>query len=347
MALQRLFIVMMAIALWTATEAIASKFDNPFEKNISVDIGRDSGWVISDGSATRSGSDADNFYHLNYDRKQLRLRITEGADDSVDSARQYQQFAIEEVQVDGKRLPVFQWCLNNQPRHSRFLQQGLSISNDVRINQGESGTFYMRLNVATLKLLEQGKTLSFTIRPFRTAIDVNFDISDFSTMSAQLAVPAIAKAVEPAKAKAAAPVKTVEKCRAEPPAGIVEVKTIEYNCGDAVAKKMAESSIAELVKKERERKEKAAAERERKRLAVEAARKKELEAKKAAEAALAAEQAAIAASLAKQEAINNEIANKMIAVCKKKWAAGEHRCYCEKYLEHAPAGIKSDPSCGS
>ena len=43
--------------------------------------------------------------------------------------------------------------------------------------------------------------------------------------------------------------------------------------------------------------------------------------------------------------IRNQVSEKMIGMCKKKWAEGEHRCYCEPYLEFAPAGIESDASC--
>ena len=60
---------------------------------------------------------------------------------------------------------------------------------------------------------------------------------------------------------------------------------------------------------------------------------------------LAAEKAAIEESNAKQAAISSEIANKMIAVCKKKWAQGEHRCYCEKYISHAPKNIQETSTC--
>ena len=83
---------------------------------------------------------------------------------------------------------------------------------------------------------------------------------------------------------------------------------------------------------------KAAAEAERKRKEAEAARL-------AKEEALKKEQEAIAASAALRAELSSDIAKKMIAVCEKKWAEGEHRCYCEKYIEFAPANIKSNPDC--
>ena len=332
---QRLFIALAAFFLFT--NAIAKADDNPFEKGVSVDIGRNAEWVINDKAATRSGSDDGLFYHLFYDKKQLRLRITETAEDSETTSKHYEQFAVNDILLDGERLPVFQWCLNNQERHKRFLQQGLQVNKDVCKNQGEIGTFTIRLNVATLEALGKGKKLTFHLKPFRLPVDVNFDISDFSDVIAKLNAsdaPVVAK-----PGVTTAPVAAVEKkCNASPPTGFVEVKAVEYDCADAAARAKATASVDEAVSKERERRKQVAAEQERKRLETEAA-------KKAQQDKLAAEQAAIAASAAQQAAINDEISTKMIAVCKKKWEQGEHRCYCEKYIEHAPEEIKKSSTC--
>jgi len=125
MGKQRFFIALAVFCL--SASVIAKNSDNPFEKGASVDIGRDAAWVFTNKTATRSGSDSGTFYHLFFDRKQLRLRITKSAEDSEAVAKHHDQFAVNDVLLDGKRLPVFQWCLNNQERHKRFLQQGLKL----------------------------------------------------------------------------------------------------------------------------------------------------------------------------------------------------------------------------
>ncbi|MDH5711425.1 MAG: hypothetical protein OEZ15_07160 [Gammaproteobacteria bacterium] len=318
--------------------------DNPFDKGKSVNIKGE--WVIKDKTATSSGSDSGDFYHLFFDLRELRFRITGGAEDSEANARIYEQFAVEDVTVDSKRLSVFQWCLVNQQKHSRFLQQGLKVKQDVCNNQGEKGTFTMRLNASSLAAIESGRTLTFRIKPFRSAVEVNFDISDFSAMLASLT--AKPKQVQTIETAIAVPEKVVEqqKCTVAPPKDLIGIKVIEYICSDVAAKAKAEASIAALVEKERKHQADLAAENERKRREAEAAKKaEELAAKKAEEARLAAEQAAIAETEAAQNEMNEEITNKMLAVCQKKWAEGEHRCYCEKFIAHAPAGIESDPSC--
>ena len=347
---QRILAVIMVLFMVSPVVVLAD--DNPFEKGENVNVGNNE-WLIKDKTATRSGSSDGDFYHLFFDRKQLRLRITAGAEDSEISAREYQNLAIEDMQVDGKRLPLFQWCLVNQQKQSRFLQRGLKVKQNVCDNQGEKGTFVLRLNAATLDALKNAKTLTFKIRPFRTSINVNFDISDFQDMVAKLStkVNVVQKPEVPAPVVVPDKIVAVKKCKANPPRDFIKIKAMEYACNDAGAKAEAEASVEAAVVKERKHQEKVAAERERKRKEAEqaAAAKlaKELADKKAAEDKLAAEQAALAATEASKLEMNADITNKMLAVCQKKWASGEHRCYCEKFLEHAPAGIQSDPSCAA
>ncbi len=344
MGKQRFFIALAVFCL--SASVIAKNSNNPFEKGASVDIGRDAAWVIGNKTATRSGSDSGTFYHLFYDRKLLRLRITKSAQDSEAAAKRHDQFTVNDVLLDGKRLPVFQWCLNNQERHKRFLQQGLKVKKEVCKNQGEVGTFTMRLNVATLDMLKKGKKLTYKLKPFRSNVSVIFDISDFSGIVAKLNTappPAIAKSQPKPSGVATAAV--AKKCKASPPTGYSEVKAVEYNCADSAAKKKATASVGTAVSKERERKKKVAAEREEKRLAQEKANATKLANQKVAEEKLASEQAALAASAAQQQAISSDIAGKMIAMCQKKWDKGEHRCYCEKYVSHAPKAIQESSTC--
>lgn len=311
--------------LFMCSPALAE--DNPFDKGVKVEIGSDNKWQIKGKTATRSGSYSDDFYHFSYDRKKMRLRITSGAEDSEASAREYPQLAVEDVQIDGKRLPLFKWCLANQQKQSRFLQQGLKVRQGVCSNEGKKGAFVMRLNAATLEALNKGQTLSFIIKPFRSSITVNFDISDFSGVMAKLSGKV--KSVQKASNKVVA----VEMCKANPPTGFTRIKSVEYVCKDATAKVRAKASIKAMVEKESKKK------------AAETA--KRLAEIKSAEEKRAAEQAAIAETEASKQVMNSDITNKMLAVCMKKWEAGEHRCYCEKFIKHAPAGIESDPSCAA
>lgn len=340
------------IALFVCVPNLVLANDNPFDKKKGIHIQADNAWLIKDKTATRSGSDSGDFYHLFYDRKQLRLRITDGAEDSEVSARKYQHLAVEDMMVDGKRLPLFQWCLGNQQKHSRFLQQGLKVKQGVCNNQGSSGAFILRLNAATLDTLKKGKTLTYKIKPFRSSMDVNFDISDFLDVVAKLSTTVrLVQKKQPADPVIALDKAVAEMCKVSPPKKFSKIAPVKYACDDIAKKTEAEASVEALVVKERDRQAKLAAERERKKKAA-AEAKKEAEAKKLAkqkaeQERLAAEQAALAETEASKREMNAAISNKMIAVCMKKWAVGEHRCYCEKFIEQAPAGIESDPSCSA
>lgn len=317
--------------LISCAQVNAKSSNNPFEKVTEVKFGADVAWSYEKNAATKSAADTNgsgDFYHLKFDTKQLRLRIGNDIADTDSNATSYEQLAIEDVLIDGKRLPLFQWCLSNQQKHSRFLQQGLSVKKGICRVRGANGAFTMMLNKSTLGSLEGGKELTFIIKPFRSKIELSYDIAGFSTVAAKLKQHSAPKrAAAKATAPVAAPARVAKKCTEKPPAGFSKIKPVEYNCASAKAKAKAKASIAAAVSKERDRKKQTAASR------AEEEKQRQLE------------EQAIAASQQKQKELTGEITKKMIGVCKKKWAEGEHRCYCEKYLEHAPPGIKSDPSC--
>jgi len=140
--------------------------------------------------------------------------------------------------------------------------------------------------------------------------------------------------VAPVAVTAAPKPKPKAKCKIGPPEGFSEVKTVAYDCDNVAARIKAKAAVDSKVDEIREQRKLAAAEAERK-------RKQELAKKEQ----LKKEQEALAASAATQAELSTDIAKKMIAVCEKKWAEGEHRCYCQKYIQFAPASIQANSSC--
>jgi len=354
------FFVCLAILI-TGSQVIA-KSSNPFDKTIMVTAGHDVAWQFGEQTATKSVKGADDtWYHLFYDGLRLRLRLTGSRQDSQYAARQFEEFAVYDVKIDGNRLDVFQWCLNNQERHKRFLQQGFTVKKEVCQNLGEQGTYVMRLTKETINALDEGNVIEYELKPYRTTIRVKFSISDFYKVNNEfkrqqeeklaairaLEEQAIAEAKAQAKAKANAEAaaltvvpaaavvapkpKSKAKCKIGPPKGFSEVKAIAYDCDNVAARINAQANMDLKVEDIQVQRKKAAAEAKAARLAKEEKLRKEQE--------------ALAASAAVQAELSSDIAKKMIAVCEKKWAEGEHRCYCEKYIEHAPANIKADSSC--
>ncbi len=355
----------------------AASADNPFAKTDRINIGKDISWKIDQHAVLATKSTSDNkgiYYHLKYDNKQIKLTLSTDKDGL--KPKKLSQLEVKNVKLDGKSLAIFKWCLNNQQRHNRFLQQGLSVKNNVCVIDGADSSFTMRLNKGTLNMLQQAKRLSIVLKPFRTPLELNYDISDFADMALVLNTK-VNKAIVVApvsekvggKARVDSGNKKIEdkKCWAGPPAEYKNIKSVEYDCSDKASKKDAESWVTKLVvaekakrqarsqsikaekKKAADKRRALASEKEKKRKLAEANKKKRLAEKLAkkskADKKLQIEAAAIAASQANQVKINSEITQKMVNVCKKYWDKGEHRCYCQKYIEHAPSNIRANSSC--
>ena len=356
--LNRFFLSFIILCLFSF-HVYAKSGDNPFAKSEVLNIGKEFSWNIDKQLvlATKSASDKKgSYYHLQYDNKQLKLIISNDAKGVV--AKKFSQLEIEDVTIDGKQIPLFKWCLNNQQRHDRFLQQGLTVKKNVCTIDGNAGSFMMSLNKETLLSLQKGKTLSIKLSPFRTPLDLNYDISDFKDMylllNAKIEAVAIVAPPKPA-------VKEINKnCWAIPPAKYNNIKPVEYDCGNEPAKIKAETRVISLVKQVKAKQQKSAAitaataaataaekaaEKVRQGELLEQRKQKALAEKRKQEEKLQLEAAAIAASEVKQAQLNDEITQKMLKLCNKHWRKGEHRCYCQKYIEHAPGSIQAITTC--
>ncbi|MCW8851981.1 MAG: hypothetical protein OQK44_04895 [Gammaproteobacteria bacterium] len=320
--------------------------DNPFAKNDVLSVGKDVAWSIDKKAvlATKTAENNGTYYHLSFDNKQLMLSIT--SDAAGDRPKSFNQLEVKDVNIDGKQSPLFKWCLVNQERHKRFLQQGLQVKKGICAIDGTAGSFIIKLNKDTLIALQEGARLMIMLKPFRTPLELNYDISDFNDMYLALnARPEPVAAVAVPAVMAPAAIKPKKKCWAGAPPEYKNIKSVEYDCDDASSKIKAETQVTNLVNQEKEKQRKLAAEKEKQRKLAEEQKQKELAAKLKEEERLQAEAAAIAASQAKQAQIDSEITQKMVSVCEKYWNKGEHRCYCQKYIEHAPASIQASSTC--
>ena len=352
--LNRFFLSFIILCLFSF-HVYAKGGNNPFAKNEVLNIGKEFSWNIDKQLvlATKSASDKKgSYYHLQYDNKQLKLIISSDVKGVV--AKKFSQLEIRDVTIDGKRIPLFKWCLNNQQRHDRFLQQGLAVKKNVCTIDGDAGSFIMSLNKEILLSLQKGKSLSIKLSPFRTLLELNYDISDFKEMylllNAKVEPVAVVAPPKPAA-------KEINKnCWAIPPAKYNNIKPVEYDCGNEPAKKKAETRVISLVKQEKAKQQKSAviaaataaekaAERARQHKLLVQRKQKALAEKRKQEEKLQLEAAAIAASEVKQAQLNDEITQKMLKLCDKSWRKGEHRCYCQKYIEHAPGSIQASASC--
>jgi len=341
--------------------------NNPFAKKTSLNISGDVKWRVTASGATKTSSENKGlFYRLMYDAKQLRLNVL--TDKFANKPKKFNQLEVKDVLVDSKRLPLFNWCLNNQSEHSRYLQQGLSVKNDVCVVDGNRGQVTIWLDAATVASLNNADNLTFAIKPYRSVLNINYEMADFSMMQAVLAGKS-APLVIAAKEKPAPP-PALEKCWAKPPKNnqtIKAIKAISYTCGDVTAKKQAEAVIEKqlgdaraLAEKQQQQraqalvlKQKKEAEtiarqqqlakeqllKEQEAVRIQQAEQKTLNNKRVLE------QEEVATNAAKQSELGIEITVKMVTMCQKYWDKGEHRCYCQKFIEYAPADIQDGASC--
>ncbi len=350
--IMRLFLVLIALFLFNTSYAN----NNPFEKKERVAIGIENPWHIQHGTAVKTTEDnKGNYIHLAFDNKQLRLTFTE--DKAGKLAEEYKHLGINNVQVDGKTLPLFNWCLANQTRQNRFLQQGLVVKDNRCMVNGERGEFILQLDAATRKQLNHGKRLVFVVKPYRTHIEISYDLADFNNMAIALSVklptqpPLHQAAIQMPVINKSAPV-AEKKCWVDPPAKYHHIKPVEYNCSDGIAKKIAESQVIQRVTAQKVHEKQLLQARQKKIIATQAERKrmqeakhKQLETLREQRKQQKEEVAAIAASQVKQSEISSEITVKMVSMCQKLWSKGMHRCYCQKYIAYAPAAIKAGSKC--
>lgn len=150
--------------------------------------------------------------------------------------------------------------------------------------------------------------------------------------------------------------KPKSRCAVSPPKGYSEIKSVEYACNDLIGRIDAQAAIDLKVDQIYQQRSKASevkavtVTKHKQPLAIQKQQQAEhsrlqAETARLGEQARKKEQQALATSAEVQAELSSDITKKMIAVCAKIWAKGEHRCYCEKYIEFAPANIKSNAAC--
>jgi len=320
---------------------------NPFKKSKNYVFGPDVVWYEDHNVAIKSGSVQDgsdtNYYHLIIDNDQLLLRL--GKNDpsgELENTRRLDNLSIVRVNVDGRPLPLFKWCLQNQQDPGNRLKQNAIVANGVCINGGGGGDFIINLDRSTVEILYRSKMLEFVVEPYGRRVKLVYSMLGFSPIMDIINKPApVVKKPAPQpmvivqpesapeikpdkiKPKAKAKPKPLKTCYARPPAEYKsKVPVADYPCNDAVKKASAEAKVTAGVKQIKQNK--AAAQK----------------------AALAAEKQKKAREQSNKDAKretewDSKQASLWISRCKVHWARNKSPCYCQKYLEQAPKGVKN------
>jgi len=314
---------------------------NPFKKAKEFTFGDNAAWYFKEGAAVKTGSRRDGsdtlYYHLNINKDRLRLRLSKNdPSGDLENTRELDSMDVNDVLVDGSTLPRFKWCLQNQERPGDKLKGNAIVINDTCINPG-NGDFIINLDERSKKALQFARSLAFVVEPYGRPIKLNFSMGGFDGIMAKVDKPEpppapVVRAAPAAPAPAAAPrpkpkpkAKPVNRtCHAKPPAGYAtSVNAVAYPCDNATKKAQAEKAVNIQVAAEQQKRAEAAAERQREQQEL----KKQKEATSRVEAEWEKRQAAM-----------------WIKRCQKHWGNGESPCYCEKYLDQAPAGVTN--TCG-
>lgn len=318
---------------------------NPFKKPKVYSFDQETPWIFMQGAAVKSASQRDGsdtlFYHLRVSHDQLRLRLSKNdPTGQLPNTMNMDGMSVEEMLVDGRRLPRFDWCLQNQQQPGDRMKSGAVASNNTCVNPG-NGDFTVTLDAGTKQVLKSSSGLSFILEPYGRPIQLNFSMNGFAEIMARVDQPppppvakpeprmsaSVAPAPKPEPPKAAPKPKPKPKpriCQADAPGEFARsIKSVSYPCEDRARKNQAEKSIEQQVAAEKHKRELADIERKR----------QEAELKKAKVETTKAEQE----WEAKQTAM-------WVERCQKHWDNGVSPCFCEKYLDHAPAGVKN--TCG-
>jgi hypothetical protein len=288
---------------------------------------------VTKSGAIKDGSDTD-YYHLNVDKHRLLLRL--GRNDpsgELVNTRLLDTLEITEVMADGRRLPIFDWCVKNQHAISNTLKQNAVVANDTCINAGGGGDFVINLDDQTKSLLKSAKTLSFIVEPFGRPVKLIYSMKGFSGIMAKLDVPVPVAAVKKVEAapvqvvvKAEPPKpkpKPVKMCYVKAPSGFESaIPAVAYPCDNKEQKDGAEAKVAARVVSE---KKKMAAE-------LEATRQEQLARQKSVE------------NNKREAEWQQQQAEMWIKRCQRHWSKGKSPCYCDAYIDKAPPGVTS--TCG-
>ena len=314
---------------------------NPFKKAKVYSFDRDVSWYFKEGAAVLSASRRDGgdtlYYHLHVNKERIRLRLSKNdPSGELENTRGLQGMTVNDVIVDGRTLPLFEWCLQNQERPGKKIKSNAIVINDTCINPG-NGDFVINLDHSSKNVMKFGRKIEFVVEPYSRPIKLSFSLSNYAEIIARVDKPepapvvraapapkAVAKPSAPKPKPKPRPKAVAKTCKASPPAEYASVvKSVDYPCSDSKKKANAENAVNAKVAAEQQKRQAAAAARKQQ----EAEKKQELEAKNKVEEEWEKRQAAM-----------------WIKRCQKHWAKGGSPCYCEKYIDQAPAGVKS--TCG-
>jgi hypothetical protein len=319
---------------------------SPYNKNVNLNFDGSIPWEFKNNEAVKFGKNKYrgkiNYYHVKINNQRILLRLGQN-DPSGDkgNTRSLDTLDIVDVLVDGQRLPIFQWCMNNRTTQAdnKDFRPGTITKKNVCINSGR-GDFVIKLDASSQRLLSQRKELQFRIRPHKTIENLSYDLHGLPAIierMVQAAKPVVAVKKVPVKKVVVKRPKARVKPKVKKPARICHikppvqyksrVKSANYTCNSPSGKATAEKRVFDQLKIEKQKdviaKNAAAFEQ-----------KREEEAQKKADS----EMSHFSNKLKSMEDSLSVSQSLWLNRCKKHWNSGTNPCYCQQFISQAPPG---------
>ncbi len=342
-------LVLLLAASWISTASVAGI--NPFNKDINLEFGPEVKWELNETDIIKSGmarqrSDR-HYFHLSINKQQLQLQLTiNDTSTQQNNIRPLDSLDVLDILVNNHRLPVFQWCLDNRINATSYkaLNQNTRVQNNICTVNIERGEITIRLDDESKNLLTQAKSLSIDIKPGKYISYLTYSMKGFSQKLNALnsgnnkqSTPA-ARSETPKKtvtspSPAVVASTRISLCYVRPPEPFSKkIKAISYPCKNAPLRDQAQRSINEKISQL-----KLARKAEQRRLK----NLEELRIAKIENQRLQKVNREIELETAQRELKWKKMKTSLwVGRCMKHWNNGTSPCYCQPYLNRAPANTR-------
>lgn len=310
-------------------------------------FGEDTEWKLyntSDGnehseglSANKSGS-IKNYkhiyhYHLDVDKNMLKLRLSvqdRGATEKYDL--EPDNLVIINIAIDGKRLSLFQWCLDHQKPPSTTLNHSAQVKNAACTNAKDIGEFILRLDKKTKEALLLAKNIEIEFLIDNEKINLIYSMHGFSEVMHQVDSGLMSKKESGSKASV---------CYLNPPHEFEAViDAIPYSCENKIKQAMAQGFMSAQIQQEVKKVSRNPIVKKSPDSDKKSKTRKEKNPNELVDAKIALTKTLN--KTPKDRAREWEIDQSVMWInrCKKRWDKGVSPCYCKKYFYQAPVGVK-------
>jgi len=377
------FCLFMSLSFWSLLSH-AEQIIEDTENNITYYVfGEDTEWQLQGAengagnsswmSASKSGSikNYKHIYHylLNIDQNRLILRLSMQDEDEDEHKYDLEpdNLVVKDVTMDGKRISLFQWCLDNQQPASDVLNHSAQVKDAACTNSKDIGEFVMRLDSKTKRAFIKAKNIEISFLVEDEKINLVYSMKGFSKVMYQVdsdLMPrskikkivkidnkkSIKNNLHLAQVSANKAIKNSNRiCYVRPALDYkMVIKAIPYPCDDKVKQATAQGFISAQIQYEKQKIKDALATAKLKKdiqktnrekmLALKRKRAQKIKKINGVKVAFGNEINESASSKKRDWDINQSVM--WISRCKKRWDKGFSPCFCKKYIKQAPVGVQ-------